>query len=108
MSSVSSTAYTAGTVPGSKKEIERIRHWVEKGKAWAQFMLARLYDKGEGVEQSHQQAAAQYEIAASQGDADAQYNRNLGDMYQNGEGVDQSYTREQKNMNLFFNTSTGN
>ena len=44
-----------------------------------------MYDKGEGVEQDHEEAVKWYRKAADQGDADAQFN--LGVMYYNGEGV---------------------
>ena len=79
------------TSAGSKEEIERLRPWVEKGKAWAQFLLGGRYYEGEGVEQSYQQARELYDLAASQGNVHAQYN--LGFMYERGLGVDQSYER---------------
>jgi len=82
---------TKHAVTGSKEEIDRLQRWVEKGKAWAQFMLGSKYDRGDGVEQSYQQAKELYELAASQGEADAQYN--LGLKYDKGLGVDQSYER---------------
>ena len=41
---------------GSKKNIERIRRWAEKGKAWAQDMLGERYFRGTGVAQSYQRA----------------------------------------------------
>ena len=50
-----------------------------------------MYEYGTGVEQSDQQAAELYELAASQGHSSAQYN--LGQMYYKGQGVDQSYER---------------
>jgi len=76
----------------SKEEtIERLRPWVEKGKAWAQNMLGQRYANGLGVEQSYQQAKELWELSASQGDADAQYN--LGSIYDRGLGVDLSYER---------------
>ena len=78
--------------PSSNEErIERLRPWVEKGKAWAQSMLGEMYRDGEGVDQSYQQARELYNLAASQGDASAQYD--LGVMYQEGQGVDQSYEK---------------
>ena len=78
--------------PGShKEEIEQLRPWVEKGKAWAQFMLGQRYEHGLGVDQSYQQAAELYDLAASQGNVNAQYN--LGVMYRDGQGVDQNYER---------------
>ena len=57
-------------------------------------MLAGWYCKnyqGLGVEQSYQQARELYELAAAQGDANAQYN--LGNMYAKGHGVEQNYER---------------
>jgi len=78
--------------PASEKEaVEKLRPWVEKGKAWAQNMLGQMYRDGEGVEQSYQQAKELFDLAACQGDADAQYN--LGCMYGQGFGADQSYKR---------------
>jgi len=78
--------------PNSKEEIiERLRPWVEKGKAWAQTGLGQNYEHGDGVEQSYQQAKELYELAASQGHANAQYN--LGNLYTIGQGVDQSKKR---------------
>jgi len=79
------------TKTGSKEEIERIRQWVEKGKAWAQCMLGIKYYKGEGVDQSYQQAKELYELSANQGWVLAQYS--LGHMYHKGQGVDQSNER---------------
>ena len=80
--------------PNSEEEIELIRQWVEKGKAWAQTGLGQMYEHGDGVEQSYQQAAELYELVASQGHAIAQFS--VGNMYANGQGVDQSYERAAK------------
>ena len=78
--------------PESDEEhIEQIRPWVEKGKAWAQYILGATYENGEGVDQSYQQAKELYELSASQGFATSQYN--LGLMYEKGHGMDQSYER---------------
>ena len=74
-----------------EKRIERIRPWVEKGKAWAQCVLGERYRDGEGVDQSYQRARDLFELSASQGHPDAQYN--LGCMYEDGQGVDQNYER---------------
>ena len=60
---------TKHAAAGSKEEIDRLRRWVEKGKAWAQSILGQRYRDGVGVEQSHQQARELYELAASQGEA---------------------------------------
>ena len=79
--------------PASQKEaIEKLRPWVEKEKAWAQNLLAQYYEKGLGVDRSHQQARELYELSANQGWATAQ--NILGNMYKDGQkGVDQSYER---------------
>ena len=78
--------------PTSEEEIiEQLRPWVEKGKAWAQSLLAQKYFNGVGVEQSYQQARELYELAASQGHANAQCS--LGNMYREGKDVGQSYER---------------
>jgi len=74
-----------------EKLVEKLRPWVEKGKAWAQKMLGQKYHYGLGVEQSYQQAKELFELAANQGDATSQYN--LGLMNEDGQGVDQSYER---------------
>ena len=78
--------------PKSAEEgVERIRRWVEKGKAWAQCMLGESYRDGEGVDQSYQQARELFELSTSQGNISAHCN--LGFMYRQGQGVDQSYER---------------
>ena len=74
---------------GSKEEIERIRNWVKKGKAWAMELLAQRYRDGVGVKQSDKKAIELYEMAAKRGQATAQYN--LGQCYDQGSfGVTQS------------------
>jgi len=85
---------TKKTNTGTKENIERIRRWVEKGKAWAQSGLGESYRHGVGVEQSYQRAIELFELSVSQGNASAQYN--LGNMYREGQGVDQSYERAAK------------
>ena len=50
-----------------------------------QYALAIMYDLGEGVPQSSEEAVKYYRLSAEQGYADAQFN--LGLMYHNGEGV---------------------
>ena len=60
-------------VEGTKEEIERLRNWVKRGKAWAMDVLAVRYLKGVGVKQSDTKAIELYEMAAKGGDATAQY-----------------------------------
>jgi len=81
------TKYPASDMEG----VEQLRPWVEKGKAWAQSLLAQKYYHGVGVDQSYQQAKELFELSVSQGNASAQYN--LGTMFERGLGVDQSYER---------------
>lgn len=57
----------------------------DQGNAEAQFYLAQLYMKGEGVPRDDKQAAKWYRFAADQGVALAQYN--LGIYYEQGTGV---------------------
>ena len=57
--------------------------------ASGQYGLGIMYDLGEGVPQSAEQAAKWYQLSAEQGHADAQ--NNLGVMYEEGEGVPRNY-----------------
>lgn len=47
---------TKDVANGSKEDIERLRGWVKKGKAWAMSMLADSYKNGVGVKQSDKKA----------------------------------------------------
>jgi TPR repeat protein/virulence-associated protein VagC len=77
---------------GSEKNIERLRNWAKKGKAWAMNMLAQKYIDGVGVKQSDKKAIELYEMAAKRGQAAAQYN--LGIFYDQGiRGLTESSTR---------------
>jgi TPR repeat protein len=79
-------------VDGSEEDIQRLLHWVERGKPWAQIILAARYFDGNGVgiPQSYTKAAELLMQAATVGaDPDAQFNLAL--MYENGHGVEQSY-----------------
>ena len=85
---------TKAVKKGSSKDIEQELRWVEKGKAWAQSMLAQRYEHGVGVDQSYPRARELYTLAASQGYATAQFN--LGQIYRQGQDVDQNYERAVK------------
>ena len=69
-------------------DFNEIQNLAEQGDARAQFNLAKMYDKGEGVQQDKQKAAEWYQKAAEQGLAIAQFN--LGVLYENGDGVEQN------------------
>ena len=89
------TAYTEGNYEQTFKELKPL---AEQGDANAQFMLARLYQDGEGIPQDFKKAVNWYKRAAEQEIGDdklaflgirtAQYN--LGLMYKNGKGVQQN------------------
>jgi hypothetical protein len=61
------------------------------GDVRAQFDLAVLYDKGQGVPQDDAKARYWYTLAAEHGEKRAQYNLAL--MYMNGQGVPPDYIR---------------
>lgn len=65
--------------------VEHLHFLAKSGEARAQYDLGVLYDKGQGVPQSSEQAKKLYELAAEQGEPRAEYN--LGLMYLNGQGV---------------------
>ena len=65
-----------------------LKEWkplAEQGDATAQFNLALMYSKGDGVPQDYKEAVRWYTLAAEQGDAQAQYN--VAVSFYKGEGV---------------------
>ena len=75
-------AYLRGDYDKARTDIEFL---ARGGEARAQYDLALMYDKGQGVPQSDAKAREWYERAAEQGEPRALYN--LGLMYLNGQGV---------------------
>jgi len=72
-----------------EEQVKRLREWVEKGKAWAQTMMAESYRDGDdGLKQSYVMAAMLFEKAVAQGDPIAMCN--LACLYHYGQGVVQS------------------
>ena len=61
----------------------------EAGDSRAQYQLALMYYRGEGLPQDHEKAALWYRRAAERGDVDAQLN--IGLMHARGVGVKQSF-----------------
>ena len=61
----------------------------QQGNTFAQFKLAVMYRKGQGVPQNYQEALKWNRLSAEQGFAKAQ--NNLGVMYCRGDGVTQDY-----------------
>jgi len=67
----------------------KLKEDAARGNMQAQFNLGLSYDFGEGVSQSHENAAIWYQKAAEQGHAEAA--RYLGASYRDGEGVPQDF-----------------
>ena len=63
----------------------------EQGHAGAQYQLASLYERGNGVDQHYQTAIKWYSMAANKGHADAQ--NNLGVIFDEGLGVTADYNQ---------------
>jgi len=79
-------AYQKGELETAAQQFAAL---AEVGDAKAQYNLAVLYEKGEGVAQDSDKALAWYQKAAEAGNVNAQYN--LGLAYETGEGVAQDY-----------------
>jgi len=71
---------------GSKQEIEQLRFWVERGKAWSMHILGCQYRKGIGVPQDDKRAFELYAMAADQDYVDAFFD--VGGMYYVGQGTE--------------------
>lgn len=82
-------ALVLGEEAYNKQQFEDASRWfheaAKEGEARAQFLLARMYSQGHGVERNARQAAHWYHMAASHGLARAQYQ--LGFFYENGRGL---------------------
>ncbi len=85
------TALQRGDYALAREEFLRL---AQDGHAAAQYSLGFLYDYGEGVQQSHSEAAKWYRKAAEQGLARAQFS--LGIMYESGTGVPLDLARSYK------------
>ena len=66
-----------------------LRPPANQGDAVAQYNLALMYSRGDGVPQSYAEAVKWFRLAADQGNINAQLN--LGNKYAVGVGVPQSY-----------------
>ncbi len=69
--------------------LEVYREWAEKGDAFGQAQLGRMYLRGEGVEKDYALALAWYRKSAAQGNGDAQ--AHLGHMVEKGLGTEPDY-----------------
>ena len=67
------------------EEFEKVKAAAEQGDAIAQFFLAVMYNKGDGIPTDKKQAFYWYTKSAEKGHAFAQFN--LAFMYYNGEGT---------------------
>lgn len=74
--------------------VNEFRALAEKNDPRGQYALAIMYDLGEGVPQSSEEAFKYYRLAAEQGYADAQ--NNLGVMYDQGEVFPVDYKEAMK------------
>lgn len=66
----------------------------ERGDPTAQYLLGSLYEHGQGMPQSHQEAVKWFRKAAEQGNVDAQFSLALAYMF--GQGTPQSYEEAAK------------
>ncbi len=82
-------ALVLGEEAYNKQQFEDASRWfheaAKEGEARAQFLLARMYSQGHGVERNARQAAHWYRMAAEQGYAPAL--NALGYMYATGRGI---------------------
>jgi len=79
-------AYDTGDYAAALQEF---RPLAEQGNASAQYNLAVMYERGQGVPQDYKEAVKWWRLAADQDHAAAQYS--LGLMYGYGQGVPQDY-----------------
>ena len=80
-----------GCLEKGDKAIEWFKKGAEKGHAYCQYNLGRIYQHGEGVEIDYQEAFKWYELAAANG-FQAAYN-NMGVMQAEGKGVPVDFKR---------------
>lgn len=73
----------------------------QQGHPEAQFFVALMYSRGDGVQQNQQEAVRWYTLSALQGWSDSMFN--LGQQYYRGEGVERNLTYA---ADLFFLTAT--
>jgi uncharacterized protein len=80
------TAYQRGDYATAARVFQQA---AEQGNAEAQYHLARMYARGEGVPQDSAEVVKRLRLAAEQGDAQVQYNLGnlLGFLFANGLGV---------------------
>jgi len=84
---------TTGVLIG-QTDVEDLKAKAEQGHAQAQYNLALMYYRGQGVPQDDAEAVKWFRVAAEQGEATAQFN--LGFMYLKGQGVPQDYAKAVK------------
>src|SRR4051812_26822825 len=77
----------------------------QQGHRAAQYNVAVLYEKSQGVEQDYVQAARWYGAAAQQGDLEAQYA--LAVLYENGSGVAQDVEEARRRYRALIENTAG-
>ncbi|HBH26298.1 MAG TPA: hypothetical protein DDX54_02720 [Rhodospirillaceae bacterium] len=93
------SAMGQGDSPDAPKQtLEELKKAAEKGDAKAQYNLAEMYYRGQGVEQDYAQGAHWFRKAAEQGLAGAQ--GILGCIYALGRGVPQDFVQAYAWLNL--------
>src|SRR3989344_3771491 len=106
--------------PSAEERLAQLQKQADSGDADAQFELAGMYFRGEGVPQDDAKGIEWGQKSAAQGHSKAQYN--LGMMYLNGEGVPknvakavellqksavQGYARAQNNIGAMYESGEG-
>jgi TPR repeat protein len=92
----------AGTEAARRGDYETaLAQWrplAESGDAAAQFNVAMMYARGDGVREDFAEAARWFRLASEQGQVDAQ--ARLGGMYAHGIGLEQDYLKAAKWLTL--------
>ena len=83
-----------------KEAVRLFRLSAEQGNKFAQNILGRMYDEGQGVLQDYEEAIRLFRLSAEQGHDAAQYN--LGVMYSNGKGVFHKTIKKQSDIIVFL------
>jgi TonB family protein len=76
------------------KDVDDCRVKAEQGNDQAQYVLGKMYYKGQGVPQDYQESAKWYRKSSEQGNSNSQLN--LGMLYETGKGVPQNHKESVK------------
>ena len=81
----------SGCSLSDEEEMARMQKWVDKGRHWAQQMMATYLCEGQCIKQDYVRSAELYLLSANQNNGVSQ--SCLGTMYDKGLGVEQSFTK---------------